>query len=776
MKEQSNKEDITQEKEITANNDTQIAEKGKSNATPKRYGDDKGGDTGQGGGESGTQPKDEKSYIEVIYDEIVKVIGGDNPSQYFMMTFPAQVINPKDYEYDIENNAPKGPVVEANESRLANKLFDPCHITGADNGMMLSNQYKSALDVLTPRLDKKTAISKEKLRSLLLTKYPYDFGDGLTNNQTLQSVYFKLYDEYVEANRKWAELQDNEKSRIRQKYRSGSEEDNKKAKDEYLSWYETVAQSELTALNEKYSKVLSVFAPTDMDILEGVLDSGVGSELENAKRVMRNFAKQSPNGGDIYPVNFTPSNWFEYLANDTTSSIDLLNSPDELGAELTQLYVQKDMITKRLISMQSLVDEKADIDKINNDIKNAQSDLDKNYNNLFQGIGGNVLSVVKSVVNIAPALSSASSIKSIFDKLGAKVSDSDVSNFVNNITKNNNAISTAQNNINDATNKLANLYLQKLNAQTQKAYIDIVNELKLELDEITSKISDKTAKLKVSSLFNSSEGDTEPANPYAPPKGFTQILINVSGSSATSEQMSKSSSMVSNEQVWYLFGSSSKNSASSNKSIDQELQDSNTTIQVGMNVMKIGIEREWFNPGIFLLTKNMYNISKTRVSEVEKDGKAYHTGSEEFIKQIHNAKDSYILPCFPVAMVIARDVVIKYSTDSSSSSYIMNAMHEESTKGHSIFGFGKSESSVTDSNSSSSHSQMGSNSITIRFNSPQILGYYMEITPPDYSEMSDKSISGGLYENVDDYVDSYKKMLDEINEQLMSENEIKKSL
>ena len=315
MKEQSNKEDITQEKEITANNDTQIAEKGKSNATPKRYGDDKGGDTGQGGGESGTQPKDEKSYIEVIYDEIVKVIGGDNPSQYFMMTFPAQVINPKDYEYDIENNAPKGPVVEANESRLANKLFDPCHITGADNGMMLSNQYKSALDVLTPRLDKKTAISKEKLRSLLLTKYPYDFGDGLTNNQTLQSVYFKLYDEYVEANRKWAELQDNEKSRIRQKYRSGSEEDNKKAKDEYLSWYETVAQSELTALNEKYSKVLSVFAPTDMDILEGVLDSGVGSELENAKRVMRNFAKQSPNGGDIYPVNFTPSNWFEYLAN-----------------------------------------------------------------------------------------------------------------------------------------------------------------------------------------------------------------------------------------------------------------------------------------------------------------------------------------------------------------------------------------------------------------------------------------------------------------------------
>ena len=60
-------------------------------------------------------------------------------------------------------------MVKANESRLANKLFDPCRVTGGDNGMTLPYQYRSALDTLTPKLNEKIAKAKNQLRELLLT-------------------------------------------------------------------------------------------------------------------------------------------------------------------------------------------------------------------------------------------------------------------------------------------------------------------------------------------------------------------------------------------------------------------------------------------------------------------------------------------------------------------------------------------------------------------------------------------------------------------------------
>lgn len=716
----------------------------------------------------GEKVKDNRSYIEVIYDEIVKVIGGDNSSQYFMMTFPAQVINKKDYEYDIDNNSPKGPVVEANESRLANKLFDPCQITASDNGMFLSSQYKTALDILTPKLDRKTAVNKEKLRSLLLTKYPYDFGNGLTNNQTLQNVYFELYDEYVEANKNWVELQNNKKSEIRKKYSGGTEEDNQKAKDEYLTWYETVAQAELTALNEKYSKVLSVFSPTDMDILEGVLDSGSGAELENAKRILRNYVKQSPGGGDIYPVNFMPSNWFKYLE-DESSQIDLLESPDILGTEISQLTVKRNFIINRLNSMNSLLKDE-DIDAINKEIEATQKSIDDTFENVFSGIADNIKNAIKGVIDVVSVVSSSGVIKNIFENLGADTDPNTVTSFMDTFEKNRSQIMDAQSKINQDSVHLAELYSKKLDAGMQSEYANIIADLNNELSSINDELNQKKANLAISAAIDVPSGDTESANPYNVPKGFTQILIEVEGSSAVSSKLSDSSSLVSNSKSWYLFGSSEYNSKSAQKNIDDELSKSGSKIQIGMNIIKIGIEREWFNPGIFLQTKNMYNVSNVRVSAKSDDSSVHFDDVKDFLNQINNDKNEYILPCFPVSMIIARDVVIKYTTSSEESSYVMSAMHNESTKGNSIFGFGKTSSTVSDFSSSNSKSQMSSKSITIRFNTPQILGYYIEITPPDMSEIIGEGSEYEMYENIGEYVDSYKKMLKEINENFSADN------
>ena len=78
-------------------------------------------------------------------------------------------------------------------------------MTGADNGMTLPYQYRSALDMLTPKLNAKIAKAKNQLRELLLTPYPFDFGDGDTKTYTLQEVFYRLYDDYVTAEQAWAE-------------------------------------------------------------------------------------------------------------------------------------------------------------------------------------------------------------------------------------------------------------------------------------------------------------------------------------------------------------------------------------------------------------------------------------------------------------------------------------------------------------------------------------------------------------------------------------------
>ncbi len=112
-------------------------------------------------GDGDGNPDVEKSFFDIIYDKIVDAIGGDDPHQYLCITLPGQVLSPEDFAYDYKNNAPKKLTVEENESRLANKLFDPGHMVGADNGMTLPYQYRSALDTLTPKLNEKIATAKK---------------------------------------------------------------------------------------------------------------------------------------------------------------------------------------------------------------------------------------------------------------------------------------------------------------------------------------------------------------------------------------------------------------------------------------------------------------------------------------------------------------------------------------------------------------------------------------------------------------------------------------
>ena len=67
-----------------------------------------------------------------------------------------------------------------------------------------SNQYKTALSMLSPKLNKDLFELKNQLRKVLMTPYPYDFGEGVVYDLNVEQVFYRLYNDYVEEKAKWS--------------------------------------------------------------------------------------------------------------------------------------------------------------------------------------------------------------------------------------------------------------------------------------------------------------------------------------------------------------------------------------------------------------------------------------------------------------------------------------------------------------------------------------------------------------------------------------------
>lgn len=730
------------------------------------------------GDEPQKKDDDNRSFFDRIYDEIENVIGGDNPNQFLCLTIPGQALTAEDFAYDYKQNAEKGPTVEANESRLANKLFDPCHVTGADNGMTLPYQYRSALDTLTPKLNSKIAAAKNQLRELLLTPYPYEFGDGDTKTYTLQQVFYRLYDEYVAAEQAWAEKQNKKKEELRKMYPGSTAEENKLYNNAYLQWYETVAKSEVTFLNEKRAKVLSVFAPNDMDILDGVLDSGSGAELEQAREILENIQKETPDGGVIYPVKFNPTNWFELL---DTSFIptDLLESPAALAMQMSNLSARRISLSARIEDIASLIPEGSKIDELKKRVADKKTALDEAQRNLIADYGEGFKTVITTAFDIASLFEGGGSgegekqgkvPEGVIAKIAGGMTFPDgktLGGLIDSLSTINEANITAQTDYINASQNLSDELADLINAENMESLKGLMSPLKEQLEKVNAQIADLENRIRISEAIKTSKnagtgdgkGSLQDVTPPEVPTGYTQILIEADASSMDKQTSKTASATNSTSGVSFWFAGYSSKHESSSSSFSEMQDGKNSTIRIGMNIAKVGIEREWFNPGLFVLTKDMFNVSTSRISPQ----KSYDAITDE---RLHEMAKGYIFPCYPVAMLIARDISIQVSSESDSFSSFANTTEEHASRGGGFLLFSGSKSSSSSSSSSGVHTESKSKSVTIKFSTPQIIGYYLQATPADNSviidDISAEETAAG-YVTIAKFVEDYKKMLDKMN-------------
>ena len=699
-----------------------------------------------------TKSEEDTSFATMIYNEIASAIGGNNKDQFLCLQIPGTTILANDYKYEYEKGEPKPPIVEANESRLANKMFDPCRITGSDNGLSLPYQYKSALDMLTPKLNKNIADYKNKLRQLLLSDYPYDFGKGIEKGYTLQEVYFRLYEDYIAELDAWSNL----KKQKKEEFKSTFSFERKSA---YLEWYENEAEKHLNIINEKKAKILSILSPTDMKILEGVLDSGTGAELQEARQALNGVRKLTPNGSYVYPVRFNPPNWFEMLGTSFTPT-DMAKSTEAIASDIQTYSIRRMQLYSYIEDIAALISNSR-ITPLLKRVDTVKKQMEKALTKVASVYGENARDyVVKSpFADIQPFLKRSVSMQ-LVQRLAqnarlqeqSKMDDAQLAVRINRDIRTN---INQRNRYVTAIKKLEEgirLEIAEKNLENIQSYLDPITK---QIELFNEKITELQKQLSLSSCIEANTKNAPLSTSVVPP-GFTNIVIDSNMESIEKQTEYTISNSTYKQGANYLFNSTS--TQTSNSSIFNSELFKTCKIHIGMNIAKVGIEREWFNPGVFALTRDMFKLGTAMISPASDN---YDGVTEQRLQDMRKC----IFPCYPVAIIIARDITITFEFTGKEKKDIMTeyrAIEKQASSGRGFLIFqNATENSFSQQTNTST--QIHENTVTVRIDSTQLFGYFLEATQADQS-IPFESMSNEMRENeqvssISEFVETYKSIL-----------------
>lgn len=210
---------------------------------------------------------------------------------------------------------------------------------------------------------------------------------------------------------------------------------------------------------------------------------------------------------------------------------------------------------------------------------------------------------------------------------------------------------------------------------------------------------------------------------------FADVVIKkeVTDSSTDTTKDSSSSSSSTSVNGWFASYKSSSSSSSATSSNNSAFF--NSKMEIGFRVAKVSFDRgSWFNPQFFKMSHAFTKLSDIKLSPgLQKKDVLNNT---DVFRKYNDDKD-YILPAFPVAMVIAKDITIKVSTTKENSSAMNSIVESESSSSGGFLCFSTSRASNSKNASSVAMSGSEGDYFYIKIPGPQILGYYLQMVPSD---------------------------------------------
>ena len=186
-----------------------------------------------------------------------------------------------------------------------------------------------------------------------------------------------------------------------------------------------------------------------------------------------------------------------------------------------------------------------------------------------------------------------------------------------------------------------------------------------------------------------------------------------------------------------------------------------------MHVVKIGIRRDWFNPGVFSLTGDMFRLSEALIAPTT------DLSSKGFNESRLLEMQDKIFPCYPVSMVLARNMQIKFKYEEKidEETRTLFEKHAMSNGGFLIFR-GRDENGNSDL--AGVHTYFTDQTVTLTFDTTQVIGYYLQATAPDKSSFLDGALSEEdkkSYSSMADFSENYRLLIETAIKKRLSASE-----
>jgi hypothetical protein len=342
------------------------------------------------------------SIIIQLHEEFKKLFGNGN--QAFCMEYPPRNLNARDYAYTIEDSTGvlfKPQTVAEAEFNLSDNIIDLASIVQGSSGERVSNLYKTVLNNYIPRLHYATRLAEEKgkLKSWLLqpitgTVLDYDEGKDifvfLEFEGTRMEYSARLYRTYLYKRQAFNEKVNQKKTDAR------NSENTRQSGIEFADWLSTVAATNEEILSTFYNDAVVRGNLHEVNSAISFLDiPSLGQRLNEIKRDLRSNVKRSViGGGDIYTVNFSPSNWFESLTL-APSPIDVVTNASYRENLIQAKSNELKNTRQQLSSLQNINIDTSTQDNLEQDIKNLNATIDKCYEEVRKNFQGRLVSAVK---------------------------------------------------------------------------------------------------------------------------------------------------------------------------------------------------------------------------------------------------------------------------------------------------------------------------------------------------------------------------------------------
>ncbi|KAJ6627702.1 hypothetical protein B0H10DRAFT_1993760 [Mycena sp. CBHHK59/15] len=717
------------------------------------------------GAEGGTVAEAQNSDVTGFLSELVnslKQFFNPGGNQIFTLQFPGRFLDQGSYAWDtglagVYGQFIKPTAVNEAEFRLVDQLYDLTDRVAGPNGTNLSIVYEQLLNNLLPKyVENGLAKQQDQIRGWLMkevdmskwirdimgrqqdrekalaseltvgmstapasssttvstTPAPghavapmFDVSSKSTKigGESLNRIELSelLMNEYLYAKQDWEMARD--KLIIQASQADIGTPESQKALNELTRKLAHITATRQAQLASKYSDaVVRGYSHTVREYM-GYLDIASPAEaLQNAKDSLRESAMSSLDGSmKVYPVQLSPLDWFGGLSTSFTME-DLTQDPEIIRSQINAKSQQLDTLNAQLVALR--MGAKGDPKDLQNKVLAAQKDLDNAQSTLAQTYSNNIISMASTCldafgkVDIKTLAGKLGMAESVLDKLDAQTT----------------AVKKAQDSLTASSRALS----QMMAAQALAEATDTRQEqqqLTLRIQSLTSDLRELKTRWQAITVSTSGRWQS----------------ITFTSSKASRGSAAKQNANASSEQLacnlWIASGSG--NSTSSGGSIQVTSSASDDTIDLAFRATLVTVDRGgWFQPQFFKESKAFYKVNED-ISWVD--------------NKTRNVKG--LMPGFPVAFLIAKDIVVRvvHSANSSTDNKSNDQTNSASSGGFLCFSYSHSDSSNSSSDSSSF--QAFNNGFVVKIPGPQVLGYMIQKTDPDDARMMPNKLPDSFF-------------------------------